>query len=883
MPLAPGSRLGPYEITAAIGAGGMGEVFRARDPRLGRDVAIKVLPEVFAADRERMARFEREAKVLASLNHPNIAAIYGFEEAGATRALVLELVEGATLADRIEQGAIPAEDAVAIARQIAEALEYAHDRGVVHRDLKPANVKLRPDGTVKVLDFGLARALEDDPSGSRIDLGQSPTITAHMTMAGVILGTAAYMAPEQAKGRAADRRADIWAFGVVLFEMLTGRQTFEGETASETLAAVMKDEIPWSRLPAATPPRMRRLLERCLMRDPRQRLQAIGEARIVLEGGGEAEPAAAAVEPVSARRVASPVPLVGVAIAAAVLAFAGAWALRGGQAPAPPLRKYAIALHPRISVDVTSATISPDGSSIAFHTADTLWVRSLVTLEIRAIAPSARGTAFAPFWSPSGDEIGFTDGARLLRASIAGGTITPVCKLPVSVGGGSGGSWAESGSIYLAFGNRGLFEVKASGGEAQEIAPPDSASSDYHEPFALPGGRGVVFVRHKRVGGPRSLAVYDGRSTRELYEDSEADVWRPTWSPSGHLLFHRTTGNPGLWALPFSLDRLQVTGDPFLLTSEGAMHSVTRSGTLLYLRTEFGLGTAAAWVGRDGTVLDTLPGELPGGVNPAISPEGRRIAISVLRDGNRDIWLLDLERGTSGRLTFHPGEEDEPAWAHDGSEIYYSQDSDSAAGGVFAVSASGGGVARRVSPGFLPAVSRDATLLTYSAATQATVQDLFVVRLGADTTGTAVVSTPGADGRGEFSPNADFLLYVSDVSGAHEAYLTRCPSGVGRWQVSNGGGRRSRWGPGGDRIYYTNQEGTVLYEVDVQLGSAPVFGTPRPVLDLAAARLKYWGGRTWDVHPDGERFLALLAGRSSTDASSAVVVENWIQEFAQRK
>jgi serine/threonine-protein kinase len=860
----------------------MGEVYRARDSRLGRDVAIKIVPEAFATDSERMVRFEREARVLASLNHTNIAAIYGLEPSGATRALVMEIVEGPTLADRIEEGPIPLEDALPIARQIAEALEYAHDRGVVHRDLKPANVKLRPDGTVKVLDFGLAKALEEDgDAAASSPLSHSPTLTQRMTAAGMILGTAAYMAPEQAKGKNADRRADVWSFGVVLFEMLTGERLFDGETVSETLASVMKDEVRWDRLPAGLPPRTRRLLERCLTRDPRQRLQSIGEARIILEGGTgaggvEEAHAAAPAQPVPPTpRALSTLAWIAISIALAALAVVVSRALTRPSVAPGALRKYALVLHPEATRATTQATLSPDGSHIAFYAGDALWVRSLVTLETRELC-KAISSLMRPAWSPDGTEVMFTDGSRLLKMPIAGGQQTPICPMPGSPTGGTGASWAADGRVFLTLGFRGLFEVPATGGDAREILPTDSTSSDFHDALALPGGRGVIFIRHRREGGPDALAVFDGKTWKDLLVIPDAGLSRPSWSPSGHILFARASGNPGIWALPFSLARLEATRDPFLVAADANNPSISESGTLLYSRGNVGNAMRAVWVDRSGAVLDTLSEELNDPNNLALSPDGRRAALVVSDGGNRDLWVLDLERRAKARLTFASGNQSDPAWSADGKEIFYRDDPQM---GVYAIAASGGGMPRRVSRGRGPAATPTGSI-AFVVVDPTTGDDVFLQSAPADTTGSPFATEMGSQAFTDFDPSGRFLAYNSSESGRFEVFIARVAGGgAERWQVSNQGGRRPRWNSAGDRLYYQSHDGSQLWEVEIALGDVPTIGAPRLVFDLSKAGVKHWGGRNYAPHPDGKRFLTLLVPTGWTDAGNVIVAENWHEEF----
>ena len=890
MQLTPGTKVGPYEILAPLGAGGMGEVYRARDTRLGRDVALKVLPQGLASDSARLARFEREARLLASLNHPNIAAIFGFEPMGNTGALVMELVEGPTLADRILQGSLPLEDAVSIARQIAEALEVAHDSGIVHRDLKPANVKLRPDGTVKVLDFGLAKALETESSLEKTNLTQSPTLSQQMTGVGMILGTAAYMAPEQAKGKNVDRRADIWAFGVVLYEMFTGRQLFQGETVSETLASVMKDEVSWQVLPSDLPAHIRSLLRRCLTRDPRQRLQSIGEARIILDSRGEAALEPGQQSTVATRTRPRPLLFVGAAIGLALTGFGAAWTLRAPEEASGEVRKYPMALHPDAVVTSLEAVISPDGRHVAFYADGKLWVRSLVTLETRELS-EAQSSNMRPFWSPDGEHIGFTDGIRLVRIPVGGGTVSPICVTPVSPAGGTGASWSADGRIVFALGARGLFEVNAAGGDAREILPTDSTSSDFHEPLILKS-KAVCFIRHRRVAGPDTFALFDGKTTRDLLQVPDAYLGRPAWSPSGHLLFHRYGGNSGLWALPFSLETLKATGDPFLVATDGTVPSVTVDGKLLYSRGTLSRSLRAVWVDRSGAVMDTLSETFEDASEIVLSPDRRRAVMVALDAGNRDIWVIDLERHTKTRVTFDRAFDNSPVWGPDGEEIYYA----SAAGGnvqsgayaitgdvhVFATSSRGGGSPRLVVPGHTPAVSPDGSWLAYVKRSEKTQDDIFIKSISSREDGTPIVQGPSDDIRPAFEPKGRFMAYTSEESGRIEVYITRVPSGQGRWQVSVNGGRRPRWSPAGDRLYFQSLDSSMLLEVDVTLGEVPVLGTPRVVFDLAKSSIKTWGGCNFDVDVEAKRFVALVFPSNLSQQGNVIVVENWAAEFDKK-
>jgi serine/threonine-protein kinase len=645
MVVQPGAAFGQYQIQTLIGKGGMGDVYRARDTRLRRDVALKVLPAAFTSDTERMARFEREAHLLASLNHTHIATIYGLEEENSVRALVMELVEGPTLAERLQQGAMPLEEALSVARQMAEAIEHAHERGIVHRDLKPLNVKLTAEGAVKVLDFGLAKALEEAPPAGQDD-SHSPTLSAGATRAGVILGTAAYMSPEQVKGKGADRRSDVWAFGVVLYEMLSARQAFPGETASEILAAVLKTEPEWSVLPWNVPPRVAGMLRRCLEKNSRRRLQAIGEARIVIEDAlaGAPEETVAAAAPVWRRAL--PWTL-GIALLAFLLGLLAAWR----PAPQPEMPQHlSVELGADASVVTDSvgpaAVLSPDGSVLAFAAREIasesarLYVRRLDQLRAEPLA----GTEGAgnPFFSPDGEWIAFFAGGKLKKVAVAGRGAFTLC----DAANDFGGTWTEDGSIIFApTYQTGLWRVSSAGGEAETLTKPDAAAGEttHRWPQALPGGNAVLFTAHRPGGdyddanlvvqqlpdGPRKIVHEGGYHGRYL--------------GSGHLIYmHQGT----LFGVPFNLDRLEVTGPPApalegIMTAEGyggAQFAFSRGGTLVLLPRPTGHGVTVQWMDADGALapLRAVAAEYE---RPRFSPDGRQLAVGIRQDGQWDLWV----------------------------------------------------------------------------------------------------------------------------------------------------------------------------------------------------------------------------------------------------
>lgn len=682
MAFASGTRLGSYQIVAAIGAGGMGEVYRARDSRLDRDIAIKILPQAFARDADRMARFEREAKLLACLNHPNIAHIYGLEEPNGRRALVMELVEGHELRERIEQAPMTIDEALPIALQIAGALEYAHERAIIHRDLKPANVKLTPDGHVKLLDFGLAKALE--PEGNAGDPQNSPTLSVVATRAGMLLGTAAYMSPEQARGKAVDRRADIWAFGCVLFEMLAGASPFAGDTTSDTLAAVIRAEPDWSLLPAIIPARMRELLHRCLKKDPRQRLQAIGEARIAIEAVISNVPGSTTAAATSAAHRPRWHTILPWAVAILAILLASVWVYLRPSPEARQVMQLSLALPEPMSgiLDPNPGSpfaISPDGAQVAFAASVSGKPPQLFLLPLdqRSAVPLA-GTenAVQPFFSPDGQWLGFFALGRLRKVSLHGGPTVDLGDAPVP----HGANWAADGSIVYApnFGS-GLMRVAASGGAPQTLTTPNDKEKEvsHRWPQVLPGGKAVLFTIQLTT-----QTTYD--EARIAVLSLQTGKWHTLleggsyarYVPSGHIVFARAGS---LIAVPFDLRRLAMSGPPVpvvdglvtsAVTSGSAEYDVTPSGMLAFVP-----GTARTpedslvWVDRRG-VAKKLPVPLNNYSNPRISPDGKLMAVQIHSNGPSDVWVYDFARSTLTRLTF-AGNNADPVWTADGKRVIY--------------------------------------------------------------------------------------------------------------------------------------------------------------------------------------------------------------------
>ena len=896
-----------YRILEKIGQGGMGEVYRASDTKLHRDVAIKLLPEVFASDPERMARFSREAQVLASLNHPNIAAIHGLEEGDGRRALVMELVEGETLAERIARGALPLEEALTVARQIAEALEEAHERGVIHRDLKPANVKLTSAGVVKLLDFGLAKALEGEPGTSgAIDLSQSPTLAGMGTQAGVILGTAAYMSPEQARGQKADRRSDIWSFGAVLYELLTAKQAFAGETVSDVLASVLKADPEWSALPAELPAAAGQLVRRCLVRDPKQRLQSIGDARIALAeslvrpGGPGATVQLAAPTPAPRGHQLLPWLLFAGALLGLVAAL-GLRALRPTHAE-PPLR-LSIAISDQ-SLDLSlgaSAVLSPDGTRLAYVAGDdnakTLMVRQLDRLDAVQLA-AGTGTVnipYHPFFSPDGEWIGFVTPSELRKIPATGGTAQTICKVERS----RGADWSPDGSIVLAPNpGSGLFRVASGGGEPKPLTTLDKEKNEvtHRWPQVLPGGEAVLFTSHtkSRDFNEATLEVVRVATGERKVVHSGGSYGR--YVPSGHLVYINQTT---LFAVPFDLKRLAVTGSPVpilqdLATSSsdgGGQFSFSGSGRLAYVTADNTVSTyPAVWVDRKGGTTSLLA-EHGAYANPRLSPDGRRLALTVLRDGNWDIWVYDLERGVPSRLTFDDAAETEQVWSPDGRELIYASDR----GGfdnLYRKRADGSGEAERLTTHdasqWASSWSRDGHIALTGTGT-GTGFDLQVMRLEGERAVETFLSTPFREADAAFSPDGRFIAYESNESGRLEVYVRPFPPGGGRWQVSDGGGAYPRWSRSGRELFYRTDGGIMSAPVEA-VGDTLRVGKPSIVFQGA-----FRGGTTgigvggysfadYDVAPDGQRFVMFPAGSGPGRAEHPHVtfVTHWFDELVKQ-
>jgi serine/threonine-protein kinase len=874
-----GQSISHYKVTAKLGAGGMGEVYQATDSKLGRDVALKVLPEAFAQDAQRMARFSREAQLLASLNHPNIAQIYGLEESGGVRALAMELVEGLTLAERIAAGPVPLEEVLPMARQIAEALEYAHERGIIHRDLKPANVKVRPDGTVKVLDFGLAKALESETSS--LDASHSPTMSAVATRAGVLMGTAAYMSPEQARGKSVDRRADIWAFGCVLYEMLRGKKVFDGDTVSDSLAAVIRADPDWSALPPATPPRILALLRRCLEKDAKRRLRDIGEARILLEdfiadpqaqsGGAESRPFTETPEPAWKRAL--PWAVATLAIVTAALSSWAPWRL--APVPAPSMRMSAEMGAPATLVlDRGAAVIlSPDGTRLAFLAQDDKQKRQIYVRDIEQLqATPLAGTEGArdPFFSPDGKWIAFFADSKLKKIATQGGAAVTLCDAPAPFGG----SWGVDDSIVFTPDRRTvLFRVSASGGKPEPLTKLDSKMGDltHRWPQVLPGGEAVLFA----VQMPTSLFDEGNIVVQSLKSGEPRTVVTGgaygRYVPSGHILYAR---KGSLFAVPFDLGKLEITGPPapFLerlvsaTSLASAQYSFSNTGLIAYVAGESQASKLEIdWMDRAGKLqpLRSVPGDY---VNPRISPDGKRVSLNVFEGGSSDIWVYDWARDTMTRLTFDPGNDIAQTWTPDGQRLAFASNR-SGAQNLYWLRADGSNDVQRLTESkhsqFPYSWTPDGKTLAFNETDPVTGSDLWVLPIEGDEksgwkpgTPKLFLKTPFTEVTPFFSPDGRWLAYQSNESGTSEVYVRPFPGGDGKWMVSNGGGIQVRWSRNAKELFYVRPDDHKLMVANYRVVGGS-FQADKPVL-WSPVQLADIGGRpNYDVAPDGKRVVVL--------------------------
>jgi serine/threonine-protein kinase len=890
-----GRRIGSYQIDTRIGAGAMGEVYRARDTRLGRDVALKVLPDALAADPNRIVRFEREARLLAALNHPRIATIHGFEEVDGVRALVLELVEGPTLAERIARGPLPVSEAITIGLQIAEALEAAHEKGIIHRDLKPANIKVLPSGAVKVLDFGLAKALGSD--AARPGTSHPPTVTV-ITAAGLVVGTPAYMSPEQARGDEVDRQTDIWAFGCVLYEMLAGRMVFAGRTLSDTLAAVLEREPDWRALPPATPAKLRDLLSRCLQKDPKRRLRDVGDAvneLVDLQHPRSSDTATVTAAASSPHRTATLV--VGASILSAIIAGALVWAVRPQSAPAPGRTVQFIvgadgpdALEPSgLDRDVA---ISPDGTRLVYVAGGPGRVRLVLRAlgELDATRLWDLDTPRAPFFSPDGRSVGFFGLFGVVkRISIDGG---PPSEVSRNVGSAArGASWGSDGTIVFATADpaTGLLRAPEAGGDAEVLTTPDRAHGelDHMWPEILPGGRAGLFT----ILSPGSIDTaqiallnLETRTTRILLRGGTAAQYVPT----GHLIY----GSGGsLLAVPFDLERGDVAGDPIkvldrvAITADGAVNAtVSKDGTLAYVRPRAaGAMRTLVWVDREGREAPIAGAPARPYTYPRLSPDGTRVALEVW-DENRDIWVWDLARETLTRLTDTAGRDGFPVWTPDSARLIFGSAREGTTN-LYWRTAAGSGQVERVTNSaqaqFPYSISPTGATLVVREDRPDTGLDISILPLDGERRATHLLRTAFNELNAEISPDGRWIAYQSNESGQDEIYVRPFPEvGDDRLQVSTNGGTRPVWARNARELFYLGPDG--LFGVTYTAEPRFKLGSPLRLISRRYFAETAFIGRTYDVSPDGKRFLMIKDDAGDGVRPAIVVVENWFEQLKAR-
>jgi serine/threonine protein kinase/Tol biopolymer transport system component len=889
-----GKTLVHYEITAEIGKGGMGEVYQAKDTKLGRDVAIKVLPEEFALDTDRVARFQREAKLLASLNHPNIAAIYGLEESEGTHFLVMELIEGDTLRDRIKSGPIPVEEALNLALQMAEALEAAHEKGVIHRDLKPANIKVTPDGMVKILDFGLAKAYTGDQD--KINLADSPTISVAATQQGVILGTAAYMSPEQAKGKPVDKRADIWAFGCVLYEMLTGRQLFTGETASETLASVMKSEPEWDNLPPNLHSRIRFLLERCLEKQPKDRYSGISDARVDIHKV-LADPSGLFVQTITAARPRKKlrfgIPwLAGALVLGGIIVGVVAWRLKPTE-PRQVMRFYHELPEDQTFTQTAASVVdlSADGTKIVYVANRQLYLRNLNELTARPIQGTDENST-TPFFSPDGLWVGYysPNDRQWKKITVSGGAPVILC----DAGLPAGATWGSDNTILFEEDIGGIKRVSGNGG-TPELLIEEKEGKRFHGPQALPGGEWVLFS----ISGKSTDSWDDAQIVAQSLKTGERRILVSGGSdaryiPTGHLVY--ALGDV-LYAKAFDVDRIEVVGGAVPIVegvqragfTGSANYGVSDTGMLAYV-----VGSAATairrslvWVDRNGEE-EPLEAESSSYQEPRISPDGTKVALTIDNGDKSDIWIWDVVNKNMPRLTFNENS-DYPLWTLDGQRIAFMSGDERA---VYWRAADGTGNDELIGSGpglgTIPyAWSVEGKTLVTTVWAGGTNINIGSISMEGDHPYKPLLQEEYREFQPQISPDGKWMAYASNESGNREIYVRPFPDvDKGRWQVSKDGGDSPLWSPDGKELFYRKNDEVIAVSVETE----PIFKTVKSETLFQknyVSRTLILHPNPWDIHPDGKRFLMMKesTGDETTKETSRPtinIIANWFEELKQR-
>jgi len=837
MTIEPGTSLSHYRLVEKIGEGGMGVVWKAIDTTLDREVAVKILPGDVVAQPDTLARFDREAKLLASLNHPNIATVHGFQEAGGVRFLVMELVPGDDLADELKRGPLPLREAMEVALSIARAIEAAHGQGVVHRDLKPANVKRAGGHQVKVLDFGLAKALRPDPTSGEPSVSLSPTVTSAGSIAGVVLGTVAYMSPEQARGRPIDKRTDVWSFGVLFYELLTGSNPFRGDTVADCVGAIMHKDPDLDALPPETPASVRRLLRRCLARKRAQRLSR-------------------------------------------------------DEPPAPEkTRRFKLAP----DVEVSSPVISPDGTRLAYIVKNKVLIRSLDSLEPREAAIEI-GQGADIFWSPDGRSLGvIKQPNELLRFDLGGGAPVTLTDAAEFV---SHATWADDGHIYYAQFQGGITRVPENGGVPETLPKHHENILDFHGLVVLPQGRGLLTIPHLEDDDARAIFLErPGEEPRQLYA-SDSTLRALRYSTTGHLLFHREENPRGLWALPFSVDEAATTGDPFLVVPDLVSASVSSTGDLAFAQSELQSGKKKrqlVWVDRTGREVERLELALYEAYNARVSPDGSKVALIATGIGRPSadapgIWVIDLERETGTRLTNDRILASSPVWNADGTRVAYIEAGSTADGGKNVVSVRADGTGDRqllftTDLQFFVELNRDWSTAIYmrGSLSDENGMGLATLRLDDPSSVATFVDSPGQDVAPQIHPDGDWVVYLSGDIPNLDVVVRPFPEGSGQWKVSRGTMGFATWSDDGTKLYYADgrpgDRAQTMMEVSFDgSGSTPVFGTPTRLFDSEAEPFPTPGGRFVLVEDETPE-----EGEEALDVNGIVLVENWVTRFLESK
>ena len=890
--ISPNTTIGQYRIVSKIGEGGMGEVYRARDTKLGRDVAIKVLPTSLSENTDRLNRFEQEAQAAGALNHPNILVIHHIGMHDRAPYIVSELLEGETLRERIANGALPQRKSLDYGLQIAKGLAAAHEKGIIHRDIKPDNIFITDDGRVKILDFGLAKLTSTDSGVSQTEV---PTRKVN-TDPGMVMGTMGYMSPEQLKGQHVDHRSDIFSFGAILYEMLSGKRAFRGDSIAETMSAILREDPPdLSETNKTISPALERVVRHCLEKNPAERFHSARDLAFAIESlssaitdAGQTGTLASVSSPITGRswwgnlrlwRVSTAV------LAVALLAFSGFvlfWFLRQRKAELP-LRKLDLQVQGLDLSNEYGYSISPDGGSIAYVSNRKLWIRDLDRLEPREV-PNSDNSGH-PFWSPDNSYLGYVVGKKMWRVSRASGESTAIADLPDIFSGAGSAGWRSDGTIIFTTGFSGLLKVQADGGDVSHLLDVGSDEADFHDVSLLPDGQGAIFAVHRSAQGIDTIAVFDGKTRKTLLQLDGHRLSNPVYSRTGHILFQRRLVNPGIWALPFSIDRLEVTGEPFLVVPGAAAPRVADDGTLVFGYSESDAPTKLIWVNRSGNLVNNiqpepLPFQLPGF---KLSPDGNRLVQATRELGKTDFWVVDVTRGTRTRLTFDNYTRGWfCGWTPDGQHVLYSSsDASLQSYKIMSKAADGAGVATE----FIPAVevdfSPDNKSVVYAAANQQSI-DLWVMGTEQGAKPQPFLAGPKDERAARFSADGKYVAYMSDESGRFEVYVKPFPTGE-KTQVSIAGGAIPIWSRRGDELFYA--AGEDLMAVSVKTKPSLSIGQPKKLFARSLAHADRPEGLfdSYDVSADGQRFVLLQTVEEKPATQKLTVIQNWFAQFKDKQ